>query len=107
MTVSRADVVQKAVELYGAQDAQKVLCVIDQYGTEPHEREIDRVKLAILEVGDGHFHRLPYFVMCAKIDYRDLLLGQKLGATSDEEEAKWLASANKRIEIWKAQREKR
>ena len=40
---------------------------------------------------------------CAKIDYRDVLTGAKLGAMSEEDEAKWQASADRMLERWNIQ----
>ena len=45
-------------------------------------------------------NRLPYFVMCAKIDHRDLLTGARLPPMSDEEEALWQASADRMLALW-------
>ena len=97
---SRDDVVSKALALFGEARATEALALVDAYGSETHEREVNRVKLAILEVCDGKMTRLPYFVKCAKIDYRDVLVGAKLGPMTDEEEAKWQASANRTLALW-------
>ena len=58
------------------------------------------MKLAILEVSDGKLSRLPYFVKCAKIDYRDVLTGARLPAMTDEDEAEWQASADRMLALW-------
>lgn len=99
MNATREALVSKAVALFGEQ-AQQALALVDQYGAEPHEGEVDRVKLAILEVSEGKLSRLPYFVKCAKIDYRDVLTGARLGPMTDEEEAKWQASADRMMALW-------
>jgi len=100
MTSTREDVVSKAIALYGADQSVQALALVDAYGTETHEREINRVKLAILEVSDGKMARLPYFVKCAKIDYRDVLTGAKLGPMTDAEDLKWQASADRMLALW-------
>ena len=100
MTTTRADVVAKAIELFGEERAAAALALVDGYGTEIHEREVDRVKLAILEVSDGKLTRLPYFVKCAKIDYRDVLTGARLAPMTDEEEARWQAAADRMLAQW-------
>lgn len=92
-----------ALALFGADHAGEALALVDEYGTESHKREVDRVKLAILEVSDGKLARLPYFVKCAKIDYRDVLTGARLGPMSAEEEAKWQASADRMLALWSKQ----
>ena len=100
MTTTRDDVVSKALALFGDDHAAQALALVDEYGTESHEREVNRVKLAILEVSDGKMTRLPYFVKCAKIDYRDVLTGARLGPMTEEEEAKWQASADRMLALW-------
>ena len=92
----------KAVALFGEDRAESALALVDEYGTEDHEREINRVKFAILEVSDGKMTRLPYFVQCAKIDYRDVLAGAKLGPMTEDEEAKWQATADRFLARWKS-----
>jgi len=100
--VTRADVESKARLLFGDARAAEALAIVDAYGTESHEREVNRVKLAILEASDGKMARLPYFVKCAKIDYRDVLTGARLGAMTEEEEARWQASADRMLAKWNA-----
>jgi hypothetical protein len=100
MTVTRDDVVNMATALFGSDQAAAALNLVDEYGKEAHEREVDRVKLAILEVSDGKLSRLPYFVKCAKIDYRDVLVGARLPQMSEEEESRWQASADRMQALW-------
>jgi hypothetical protein len=50
-----------------------VLEVLDRYGTEPHERERDRVQAAVLKLSDGDLERLAEMVALAKTDFRDAL----------------------------------
>lgn len=100
MMATRDDVVAKAVALFGEDRAAQVLALLDEYGTKSYEREVDRVKLAILEVSDGKLNRLAYFVRCAKIDYRDVLTGARLGPMTEEEETKWQASADCMLAQW-------
>ena len=100
MSVTRSEVVARALALFGEDLAELALREVDQYGIEPYEREVDRVKLEILDVSEGKLHRLPYFVKCAKIDYRDVLTGARLPPMSETEEAAWIASANRQLEKW-------
>jgi hypothetical protein len=86
--------------LFGEDKYREALGLVDQYGIERHEREVNRVKLAILESSEGRLSRLPYFVKCAKIDYRDLLTGQRLPPMSEAEEARWQASADLWLARW-------
>ncbi len=100
MTATRDDVVSRALALFGETRAAEALALVDAYGAESHEHEVHRVKLAILEVSEGKMSRLPYFVKCAKIDCRDVLTGTKLGPMTDEEEARWQASADRILVQW-------
>jgi hypothetical protein len=100
MTVTREDVLSRAIALFGEERAAQALALVDAYGTENHEHEINRVRLAILDVSDGKMTRLPYFVKCAKLDYRDVLTGARLGPLTEEEEAKWQASADRMLAQW-------
>ncbi len=100
MTTTRDDVVSRAHALFGATHAAQALALVDEYGTQSHEREVHRVQLAILDLSDGKMSRLPYFVQCAKIDYRDVLTGARLAPMTDEEEARWQASADRLLALW-------
>jgi hypothetical protein len=46
---------------------------LDRYGVESHEREKDRVQLAILKLANGDLAKLAEMVAIAKRDYRDVL----------------------------------
>lgn len=100
MTMTRDDLVAVALALFGEAHYLEALALVDEYGGAIHEREVNRVKLAILELGDGKIARLPYFVKSARIDFRDVLTGQKLGPMSDDEEASWQAAANQFLVLW-------
>ena len=89
-----------ARRLFGEAGYQEALALVDQYGIEPHERDANRVKRAVLELSDGKKTRLPYFVKCAKIDYRDVLEPQRPGPLTDEEGAKWQAGADRLLALW-------
>ena len=102
MESTREDIERLALSLFGEQHCHEALRLVDQYGIESHEREVNRVKVAILETSEGKLSRLPYFVACARIDYRDVLTGQRLPPMSEEEEAAWQASANLLLERWQA-----
>ena len=47
---------------------------LERYGGLPHEREEERVKLAILKLCDGQADRVAGLVAAAKRDYRDVLM---------------------------------
>jgi hypothetical protein len=94
------DVISAATRLFGEAHAQEALALVSEYGQAPHEREVERVQLAILEISEGKLARLPYFVKCAKIDYRDVLTGARLGPMTEEQEAEWQAAGDRRLAQW-------
>lgn len=55
------------------EDTATVLAVLDAYGTEPYERERERVQIAILKLSEGNVDKLLQCVTAAKLDYRDVL----------------------------------
>jgi hypothetical protein len=54
-------------------DSSSILALLEQYGVESHERERERVQLAIVNLSDGDESKLRYFLAIAKQDYRDVL----------------------------------
>jgi hypothetical protein len=102
MQLTREHVESLALALFGEAEWRQALEIVDRYGIESYEHEINRVKVAILETSEGKLSRLPYFVECAKIDYRDVLTGQRLPPMSEAQEAEWQATANAWLERWKA-----
>jgi hypothetical protein len=59
--------------LFPADACSRILAFVDAYGREPHERERERVQLAIVRLSEGDEARLGYFLSVAKQDYRDVL----------------------------------
>ena len=51
----------------------RVETLLAAYGTEPHEREVERVRLAILKISQGDERKVEEHVATAKKDYRDVL----------------------------------
>ena len=47
--------------------------LLAQYGTQPHEREAIRVRVAALKLSEGSVERLQELIVRAKRDYRDVL----------------------------------
>lgn len=45
-----------------------------RYGMEPHEKEVDRVRLAAVRLSHGNLDRLERFIDATKKDYRDVLM---------------------------------
>jgi hypothetical protein len=52
---------------------QQAMAVLSEYGTEDWQREVDRVRLAILKLANGDLQKLRQQMNVAKCDYRDVL----------------------------------
>ena len=83
MPHSRKDLIAAVHTAFPRADASTILAVLDQYGVEAHERERERVQLAIVKLTEGHEDKLRYFFGVAKQDCRDVLFW-----SDDPEEAK-------------------
>lgn len=83
MNHTRAEVAVKTA--FPHSDAATILSVMDVYGIEPHEREPERVKLAIVALSQGSEEKLLEFVQIAKTDYRDILYWAESGPLSEAE----------------------
>lgn len=71
---SRDLVIEKIRAIFPDRAAEEVLAVLDAYGREAHEKETDRVHLAILKLCDEGSRDDPTpYVEAAKADYRDVL----------------------------------
>ena len=70
---TREAVLSAASRLFPDEDPVTVMAILDRYGTERHERERERVQLAILKLSAGNLDRLLHNVEVAKRDYRDVL----------------------------------
>ena len=73
MPISRAAVIEAISAAFAAGARDRVLAMVDTYGRKPHERERERVQLAILKLSEGDEAKLGYFLSVAKQDYRDVL----------------------------------
>ena len=52
---------------------ERVIAILNQYGTEPYEKEIVRVRLDILKLAGNSIEEVEKWVDIAKKDYRDIL----------------------------------
>jgi hypothetical protein len=73
MPHTRDDVVATVRKTFPESAHARVLELLDTYGVESHERERERVQLAILKLSEGNEEKLREFVAVAKRDYRDVL----------------------------------
>ena len=91
-----------------AAERERAHAELSRYGTEVHEREADRVRLAMLKLSSGRFERLAEMVVAAKRDYRDVLMWAESPA---EGQALWAVrpnlSVHERAELEKRRTEDR
>ena len=73
MPHSRDEVIAVVHKTFPEGAHTRVIELLDTYGVESHERERERVQLAILKLGEGNEEKLREFVAVAKRDYRDVL----------------------------------
>jgi hypothetical protein len=94
MTIySRNLVIKKAKQCFPNEDPQKIIAILDEYGTEPYERERERVQIAILKLSGENIDHLHMHMCIAKKDYRDILaiaeypeeMSNSTGKISDQE----------------------
>jgi len=65
---------RKILELFPDPDARAIVYEeLARYGLEQHEREPERVRVAILKVAGGSLDEIREWVSIAKNDYRDVL----------------------------------
>jgi hypothetical protein len=70
---TRTLVLEKTKQCFPSEDLQKIIAILDEYGTEPHERERERVQIAVLKLSGENMDHLHEHVAMAKRDYRDVL----------------------------------
>ena len=73
MPPTREQVRAACARSFPDEDAAPILAILDLYGLEPHERERERVQLAILKLSGGDVDRLLATVQAANRDCRDVL----------------------------------
>jgi len=74
MPHARDEVIAAIQKAFPERGWGQVLVLLDTYGVESHERERERVQLAILKLSEGSEEKLREFVAVAKRDYRDVIL---------------------------------
>lgn len=102
MPVTRRDLLDAVERDYPADARSEVLAILDQYGAEPHEREPERVRLAIVRLAARDREMLPKLVYAAKYDHRDVLAWAETGPLSAEQGAQLQAAARKLLARWGA-----
>lgn len=71
--LSRRDVLRAVDQQFAANQCSEALRLLDQYGTVSHERERERVQMAIVALSKGDLAAVADLVQAAKQDYRDVL----------------------------------
>ena len=95
------DVLEAAIRAaFPASDLATIAGILDLYGVEAHERERERVQLAMLALCAGSEERLRYLVGVAKTDYRDVLSWVETGPLSEVERAEKRAAVEGVIQRW-------
>ena len=77
MEWSDADLSAFVEEQFRPTEVQEVLTLLKSYGEKPYHREQQRVRRVIAQNSRGSLDRLRLLVDVAKIDYRDVLLGDR------------------------------
>ena len=105
-SVTAADVERVARRDFPGVALGTILGILSAYGTEDWQREVDRVRLAILKLSKGSLTDLRYWTEQAKCDYRDVLgpaeypeYGRRRWST-DEEHNEIVRSDWKQYERW-------
>lgn len=100
MAEVRDDVLLAAQAAFPGGDLAELAAILGLYGTEPYERERERVQLAIIALSGGDRDKLRQLVRDAKRDYRDVLAWQQLGPMPAAEGKKMQDEARSLIEKW-------
>ncbi len=85
---------------FPGRDIAPILAILDPYGAEPHHREIERVRLAIVALSRGSEERLLYCLNAAMKDYRDVLCWLEVGDLSEEQGREAREAALGLMERW-------
>lgn len=66
-------VIAKANQCFRFDTEERIMGILDSYGSQTYERERERVQIAILKLSEGDLEKLQRTVAAAKTDYRDVL----------------------------------
>ena len=100
MTQPQSKVEQAVREAFPTADHEAIMALLNTYGTEPYERERERVQLTIVRICQGDASKLRAQVEMAKVDYRDILVFANRPLPTPEEAAADLAAAREVLRLW-------
>lgn len=100
MPVTRQQLLDAIARHFAASETSAVLAIVDQYGAETHEREPERVRLAMVRLAAGDREMLPKLLYAAKVDYRDVLAWADAGPLSAADGERLQAAARKLLARW-------
>ena len=100
MTHSLSTIELAVREAFPVADHAEILKLLNTYGTQPYERERERVQLTIVKICQGDPAKVPYQVEVAKIDYRDILVFADRPLQTADEGAKHRVAAEEVLRRW-------
>jgi len=100
MSNVREQLIQAIQNGFDPSEREAVLAALDLYGIASHERERERVQLAILTLAAGDKDALARLVQVAKTDYRDILAWHEQGPLSPVEGSRAQQAARNLIKRW-------
>lgn len=68
---------RQLAERFAPADRRTAHVMLTQYGVSPHERDVEHVRQAMLELSGGNVGRLGYFLAAAQHRYQDVLYWAK------------------------------
>ena len=89
---------ETVAQLFAAEEQAQALALLSLYGEKSYEREVERVRLAVLKLANGELTRLIKFVDDAKRDYRDVLMWAEYPPLSKDQANKALESICRLLE---------
>ncbi len=72
-----ANLERAMTELFAPPDRRQARVMLTQYGTSPHERDVEHVRRAMLALSGGDLGRLGYYLAAAQHKYQDVLYWAK------------------------------
>jgi len=69
----RERILRRIRRMWPGEDHRKIVGLLERYGSEKHEKDPERVQLALLKLSEGNFDSLPELVKMAKSDWQDVI----------------------------------